>query len=88
MSILTQRPSLFNGPPPIPKELTDILKYEIQLSSYYKRLKNLIWASLEIVGVLLLLGLIWLQNSFVKIAVTVTAIAISLVLFIIINRIL
>lgn len=87
MSILYQRPSLFAGPPPIPQNITGILKYEIQSNAYYKRLKNVTWLFLEIIASILILGIIWINVDWVRITVTVIAIAIAVILLLILNRI-
>lgn len=73
-------PSLFDGPPAIPGNVTGLAKYKLQISSYYKRLKNLSFLFIELIGVLLLLGLIFINVDWVKATVTIIAILLALVL--------
>ena len=80
MSVLFDTPSIFSGPPAIPKEITGIVKYELQANAYYKKLKNVTAIFLELLAALLVLGIIWINVDWVKAVVTGIAIGIALVL--------
>ena len=70
-------------PPTIPKGLDEVLYYKLASKDYYNRLKSLVWIFVEIVGILLILGIIWINVEWVKIVVTAVAICLALILFLI-----
>ena len=88
MSVFLNQRSVFDGPPLIPSDIKGALRFELETNSYYKRLKNLSLFSLEIIGSLLLIGLLWITVDWVKIIVTSFAIGISLLLLFLVNNIL
>lgn len=74
---------LFEGPPSIPKDLDKVLYYKLATKEYFNRLKSLTWIFLEIVGAVLVLGVIWITVDWVKIIVSGIAIATALLLLLI-----
>lgn len=74
---------LFQGPPSIPKDLDKVLYYKLATKEYFNRLKSLTWIFLEIVGAILVLGVIWITVDWVKIIVSGIAIGTAIMLFLI-----
>lgn len=87
MSVFLEQRSIFEGPPSIPSNIKETLKFELETNAYYKRLKNVIWIFLQLIIVLLTLGIIWITIDWVKIVVTAIAIAISLILIFLLSYI-
>jgi len=73
---------IFQSPPSIPSELSGIDRYKFELKEYKTRTKAILYIFLEIIGTLLLLGLIWINVDWVKIAVTIISILFALLLLI------
>jgi len=72
--------SLLDGPPEIPQGLDKILYYKLSSKKYFNNLKSLTWIFLEIMGTLLVLGIIWINIEWVKVVVTTVAIILALIL--------
>lgn len=75
--------SLLDGPPEIPQGLDKILYYKLSSKKYFNNLKSLTWIFLEIMGTLLVLGIIWINIEWVKVVVTTVAIILALILVLI-----
>ena len=74
---------ILKGPPSIPKDLDKVLYYKLATKEYFNRLKSLTWIFLEIVGAILILGVIWITVDWVKIIVSGIAIGTAIMLFLI-----
>lgn len=72
--------SILDGPPEIPQGLDKILYYKLSSKKYFNNLKSLTWIFLEIMGTLLVLGIIWINIEWVKVVVTTVAIILALIL--------
>jgi len=72
--------NLIQGPPKIPKDLDKVLYYKLATKKYFNDLKSLVWIFIQIMGTLLVLGIIWITIEWVKIIVTIIAILMSLIL--------
>ncbi len=80
--------SLFNGPPSIPEGLSDVVLYQLKSKEFNNRLKSLTFISIEAIGALFIIGLLWITVDWVKIVITAIAIALSLTLLFLIRYIL
>lgn len=87
MSVFLEDRSVLAGPPPIPSGITDTIRFELESNAYYKRLKNISFLILDIIGIFLVIGLLWITVDWVKIIVTSIAIATSLLLIFILGYI-
>ena len=68
-------------PPQIPSGLSEVVKYKLEAKAYKTRITTVTSIFLEIIATLLVLGIIWINVSWVKAAVTAIAILMSLILF-------
>ena len=75
--------NILEGPPEIPSGLDRVLYYRLASKKYFNNLKSLTWIFIEMVATLLVLGIIWINVEWVKIAVTAAAIGIAFILFLI-----
>ena len=77
-----EQPIIFQSPPSIPSGLSDVMRYEFQMTRYKQRIKTTTWIFIELIGTLLILGIIWINVDWIKAFVTVMAILIALILLI------
>jgi len=81
-------PAIFKEPPQIPEGLTDLMRYKFEMNQYKLRIKSTTWIFLELIGTLLVLGVIWINVDWVKAVVTTIAIFIVLILLIVLSHLL
>ena len=75
-------PAIFSEMPTIPSGLTDVMKYKFKMNEYKTKIKATTWIFIQIIGTILLLGVIWINVDWVRVVVTVLAILIVLILFV------
>lgn len=75
-------PAIFREMPSIPSGLSALVKYKLDLNAYKTRIKSTTWIFIEIIGTLLILGIIWINVDWVRVVVTVIAVLIVLILLI------
>jgi hypothetical protein len=81
-------PIIFQTPPKIPSGLSDIVKYELELREYKLRTRSILYIFLQVIGTMLLLGLIWINVKWIRLGVTIVAILMSLILLLALSYIL
>ena len=75
-------PVIFQEPPQIPEGLTDVMRYKFQFNEYKTRIRSVTWIFIQLIATLLVLGIIWINVEWVKLAVTGIAILLAIILFI------
>ena len=78
-------PIIFQEPPRIPESVTGVLRYKLEAKAYNQKIRTITWIFLELLGVLLVLGIIWINVDWVKAFVTVIAILIVIVLLVVLS---
>ena len=73
-------PIIFQQLPEIPSGLSDVLTYQLRLKEYKIRSKTVLYIFLEIIGTILILGLIWFNVDWIRLGVTKVAIMMVLIL--------
>ena len=73
---------IFMNPPQIPSGIDDVVKYKLQFNEYKTRIRSVTWIFIEVIATLLVLGIIWINVDWVKMAVTGVAILMAIILFI------
>lgn len=75
-------PVIFQEPPQIPEGLNDVMRYKFQFNEYKTRIKSITWIFIQLIATLLVLGVIWINVKWVKLAVSGIAIFLAIILFI------
>lgn len=83
-----EEPVIFRPPPSIPSGLSDLARYKLEINDYKLRLRSVTWIFLEVIGTILVLGLLWINVDWVKIGVTIVALLIILILLISLTNVL
>ena len=81
-------PIIFRDPPTIPSGLSDVVTYKLKMKDYKLRTRTVTWISIQLLGTLLALGIIWITVDWVKAAVTILALLIVLILLISLTHVL
>ena len=85
---MESQPVIFQEPPRIPDNLSDVVRYKLESKAYKTRVRSVANFTLEIIGIILVIGLLWINVNWVRAAVTAIAILIAIVLLIAISYIL
>lgn len=80
-------PIIFRYPPAIPKNMSGVLDYKLQLKDYKLRVKAFSWISGELLAIILALGLIWINVEWVRVTATVLSILIALIILVMLGRV-
>ena len=86
-----QQSNIFDGLPQIPEFLSDTeiiwsrplpgtARYKLEMTRYKQQFRTFSWSFLELIGVLLLLGIIWINVDWVRVTVTIVAIILALIM--------
>jgi hypothetical protein len=77
---MEHNPVIFQPPPQIPSGLPDLIRYELELRDYKLRTRSVLYIFLQVIGSLLLLGVIWINVEWIRLGVTIVAILMALIL--------
>jgi len=77
---MEHNPVIFQPPPQIPFGLPDLIRYELELRDYKLRTRSVLYIFLQVIGSLLLLGVIWINVEWIRLGVTIVAILMALIL--------
>ncbi len=85
---MEHNPVIFQPPPQIPSGLPALIRYELELRDYKLRTRSVLYIFLQVIGSLLLIGVIWINVEWIRLGVTIVAILMALILLIALGYIL